>query len=159
MSFAELSVTIFRSNFSGSLLIVRDPLESLLSEYNRQAGGHTGHAQDMQGLNKFVSLKLKNWRNLNLDWLDNSTPGRLLVLSYSQLKTDLRSQLLRMSAFLNLTVTEETLNCTIMEKEGVFRRMKIAQRVIVSQHNLKLLSQYKTEVVTAATKIYSNFEL
>ena len=138
---------------------MRDPLESLVSEYNRQAGGHTGHAQDMGGFNKFVDNKLKNWRNLNLDWLNNSSPGRLLVVSYSQLKTDLRSQLLRMTAFLNLTVTEEVLNCTMNAKEGVFRRRKIVQNVMVSQHNLQLLSQYKTEVVTAATKIYRNFVL
>ena len=138
---------------------MRDPLESLVSEYNRQAGGHTGHAQDMGGLNNFVDNKLKNWRNLNLDWLNNSSPGRLLVVSYSQLKTDLRSQLLRMTAFLNLTVTEETLNCTLTEKEGVFRRKKISQNVRLTQHNLQLLSQYKTEVVTAATKIYRNFVL
>ena len=139
--------------------MVRDPLASLLSEYNRQAGGHTGHAQDMAGLNSFVTKKLTNWRKLNLDWLEKSNPDRLLVISYSQLRTDLRSQLLRMTAFLNLTVTEEVLNCTMEAKEGVFKRKKIDQNVMVSQHNLQLLSQYKTEVVTAATKIYRNFVL
>ena len=131
----------------------------MLSEYNRQGGGHTGHAQDLAGLNTFVSDKLKIWRNLNLDWLENSSPGHLLVLSYSQLETDLRSQLLRMTEFLNLNTTEEVLNCTINLKEGVFRRRKIGQNVMVTQHNLELLSQYKTEVVAAATKIYRNFVL
>ena len=130
-----------------------------MSEYNRQAGGHTGHARDLTGLNNFVKKKLENWRNLNLDWLQNFSPSRLLVVSYSQLRTDLRSQLLRMTAFLNLTVTEEVLNCTMKGKEGVFRRKKISQKVIVTQQNLKLLSQYKTEVVRAATKIDGNFVL
>ena len=130
-----------------------------MSEYNRQAGGHTGHARDMTGLNNFVNNKLANWRNLNLDWLENFSPSRLLVVSYSQLRTDLRSELLRMTAFLNLTVTEEVLNCTMNGKEGVFRRKKIGQKVIVTQQNLKLLNEYKTEVVTAATKIYRNFVL
>ena len=138
---------------------MRDPLDSLLSEYNRQAGGHTGHAKDMAGLNNFVNIKLINWRNLYLDWLENSSPGRLLVVSYSQLKTDLRSQLLRMTAFLNVTVTEEVLNCTMKEREGVFRREKISQDVILTQHNLQLLSQYKAEVVAAATRIYRKFVL
>ena len=138
---------------------MRDPLESLLSEYNRQAGGHTGHARDLAGLNNFVNIKLAKWRDLNLDWLHNFSPSRLLVVSYSQLRTDLRSELLRMTAFLNLTVTEEVLNCTLRGKEGVFKRKKISQNVNVTQQNLKLLSQYKTEVVSAATKIYKNFVL
>ena len=33
-----------RSQFSGAILLVRDPVDCIFSEFNRQAGGHTGHA-------------------------------------------------------------------------------------------------------------------
>ena len=34
----------FRSRYNASVLLIRDPLESILSEYNRRSRGHTGHA-------------------------------------------------------------------------------------------------------------------
>ena len=138
-------------------MIVREPLESLVSEYNRQAQGHTGHARDMRQLNSFISNKVRTWRKMNLDWLENFSPQQLLVVSYSQLVTDLRSQLKRMATFLNVTVTENDLNCTLQRREGSFKRKKVYQKLNIDLHNKKLVEEYKTDVLNAAIKVYSNF--
>ena len=49
-----------RSDFSRAILLVRDPLDCILSEFNRQAGGgHTGHA----GLDSFKMEGGKSWKD------------------------------------------------------------------------------------------------
>ena len=39
------------------MLLVRDPAASLLSEYNRVSGGHTGHARTMDTWPQFAGEK------------------------------------------------------------------------------------------------------
>ena len=150
---------VFRCKFSAALLLVRDPVYSLLSEYNRQAGGHTGHAEDIKDLNNFLREKISTWRSLNLDWLENFSPSNLLVVSYSQLTKDLKNQLQRITAFLNVTISPADLNCTLQRREGVFKRKKLNQKVTVDNFNDRLLSKYKNDVVKAAIRIDKNFVL
>ena len=94
---------------------------------------------------------------MNLDWLENFNPQHLLVVSYSQLVSDLRSQLKRMATFLNVTVTENDLNCSLQRREGIFKRKKVDQKLNIDLQNKKLLENYKPDVLNAAIKIYSNF--
>ena len=37
-----------RNKFKRAILLVRDPLDSMLAEFNRKYGGHNGHAQKSQ---------------------------------------------------------------------------------------------------------------
>ena len=146
-----------RSKFSWCLLVVRAPLPSILAEYNRQAAGHTGHAQNMKTLNSFVRSKVKSWRNINMDWIENFNPDRLLIISYSKLLTDLSSQLVRMTTFLNVTVTEDQLQCTLRRSEGAFKRKKREQKLPIDKSTRDLLEEYKTEVMKAAVKVDRSF--
>ena len=148
-----------RSRFPRCLLIVRDPLPSIVSEFNRQAAGHTGHAKHMKPLNGFVREKMKAWRKMNLDWMENSSPDHLLLVSYSQLVSDLSTQLYRIATFLNVTVTEEDMACTLQRREGLFQRKKVGQKIDVDKNVMKLLEEYKTEVLSAAVKIYDKFSI
>uniref|UniRef100_T1IQ75 Sulfotransferase domain-containing protein n=1 Tax=Strigamia maritima TaxID=126957 RepID=T1IQ75_STRMM len=57
-----------RQNFSRAVLIVRDPVPAILAEFNRQGGGHIGHASIDKYRNKegklwkaFVSGKSRSW--------------------------------------------------------------------------------------------------
>ena len=89
-----------RSQFSGAILLVRDPVDCILSEFNRQAGGgHTGHAgvdsfkrEEGKRWKDFLKTKLIKWEAMNTDWINNFE-GSLLVISYSQLQKNLETQL------------------------------------------------------------------
>ena len=45
--------------FDGAILIVRDPYKTMIAEYNRQFGGHTGYAPEVQYKNSTGKLSEK----------------------------------------------------------------------------------------------------
>ena len=92
-----------------------------------------------------------------MDWIENFNPDRLLIVSYSKLLTDLSSQLVRMTTFLNVTVTEDQLQCTLRRSEGAFKRKKREQKLLIDQSTRDLLEEYKTEVMKAAMKVDRSF--
>jgi hypothetical protein len=78
---------------------VRDPFSSVLAEYNRRAGGHTGHAapdkfrrENAENWREFVVRKGKDWESMNLDWALKFR-GPKLVVFYDQLVSNLEPQL------------------------------------------------------------------
>ena len=115
--------------FNASILLVRDPLESILSEYNRQGGGHTGHAKKMDKWPSFVAEKISVWGRMYSDWIDNYPRDKLLILSYSQLVSDLPGQLRRLATFLRISVSEADMDCVVANSQGVFKRKKKSQKI------------------------------
>ena len=77
----------------------------------------------------------------------------------SQLVADLSTQLYRIATFLNVTVTEEDMACTLQRREGLFQRKKVGQKIDVDKNVMTLLEEYKTEVLSAAVKIYDKFSI
>ena len=63
---------------------------------------------------------------MNTDWLQNFT-GPLLVLSYSQLKSEVEATLRRTLDFLGVSLTREQLECALKNQEGIYRRRPGAQ--------------------------------
>ena len=63
---------------------------------------------------------------MNTDWLQNYT-GPLLVLSYSQLKSEVETSLRRTLDFLGVSLTREQLECALKHQEGIYRRRPGAQ--------------------------------
>lgn len=44
-AFTNLITPQMRKKFSQAVLVIRDPYMAMLAEFNRQSGGHIGHAQ------------------------------------------------------------------------------------------------------------------
>jgi hypothetical protein len=116
--------------FSSAILLVRDPFSSLLAEFNRRSGGHTGHAS--QGMfsrdngeywHEYVVNMLKEWEAMNSDWINNCQ-GPLLVIKYSDMMDRLEEQLRRILDFLAVVVTKKEMECMLSRREGIYRRQK-----------------------------------
>jgi hypothetical protein len=119
-----------REQFDAAILLVRDPFESILAEFNRRSGGHVGHASQEkfsrnngQFWQDFVMTKARDWEAMNSDWINNFQ-GPLLVIMYSDLKDKVEEQLKRTLDFLSVSVTKEEMECAISRKEGIYRRQK-----------------------------------
>lgn len=122
-----------RKNFDAAILVVRDPFDSVLAEFNRRSGGHIGHAS-VEKFRKdggrvwqqFARDKVREWENMNMDWASRFQ-GPLLVLHYGDLtgtEAGLERQLRRMLEFLAVSVTKENMECVLRHKEGIYRRKK-----------------------------------
>ena len=121
---------VTREQFSKAILLVRDPFDSILAEFNRRSGGHIGHASQ-EKFNRdngrfwqdFVLNKAKDWEAMNSDWINNFH-GPLLVILYSDLTSRVEEQLRRTLDFLAVSVTKEEIECAMCRKEGIYRRKK-----------------------------------
>ena len=62
-----------RRNFNKAILLVRDPFEAILAEFNRRSGGHVGHARPKAFKSKEWSNMVQNgalgWEKFNLQWI------------------------------------------------------------------------------------------
>ncbi|KAM9847095.1 sialate:O-sulfotransferase 1 [Aulostomus maculatus] len=110
--------------FDSAILLVRNPYRSLMAEFNRKCAGHLGHATDAQWKSKewpeFVSSYAPWWASHTLSWLKFGR--QLLVVHYEEMQRALIPQLRLITAFLNVTVTEERLLCAQSNQDGYFKR-------------------------------------
>ncbi|XP_030010722.1 WSC domain-containing protein 1-like [Sphaeramia orbicularis] len=115
--------------FDSAILLIRNPYRSLMAEFNRKCAGHLGHATDAQWRSKewpeFVSSYAPWWASHALSWLKFGR--RLLVVHYEELQKALLPQLRLITAFLNITMTEERLLCAQTNQDGHFKR-SVSQR-------------------------------
>ncbi|XP_012158267.1 WSCD family member GA21586 isoform X2 [Ceratitis capitata] len=116
--------------FTKVILLVRDPEKAILAEFNRQSGGHIGFAApDRYKRTKgkywqqFVLKSLKMWEATNLSWARDFT-GSIKVVFYEDLVGNLESTLRGILNFLEFPIDENLLSCTLLRREGVFRRKK-----------------------------------
>ena len=111
---------------------MRDPFQALEAEFNRQAGGHIGHATSMsyegesgKRWKSFVYNGIINWTNTNIYWIDNfPNPTTKHVIFYENLVNDTEHELKKILRFLDVDVTESQMNCTMLHKEGLYHRSK-----------------------------------
>uniref|UniRef100_A0A3B5BDV2 Sulfotransferase n=1 Tax=Stegastes partitus TaxID=144197 RepID=A0A3B5BDV2_9TELE len=109
--------------FDSAILLIRNPYRSLMAEFNRKCAGHLGHATDAQWKPEwpeFVSSYGPWWASHALSWLKFGR--RLLVVHYEELQRALLPQLRLITAFLNVTMTEERLLCAQSNQDGHFKR-------------------------------------
>ena len=150
-----------RGIFNRAILLIRDPFDSILAEFNRRSGGHTGHAS-LEKFNRekgsfwqdFVIKKAEEWENMNTDWINNFQ-GPLLVIMYSDLVDKVEEQLRKILDFLSVSVTKEEMGCVMSRKEGIYRRRKkpVRQRgSIFDNHLTKVVNQRKERVFLLARK-------
>ena len=69
----------------------------------------------------FVNKTSLLWRDFHSYWI-HGFPGDLLVVQYESLKDNLDYNLKRMTDFLNVTVTEQILDCTVNASHGLHQR-------------------------------------
>ena len=59
--------------FDKAILLIRDPHEAILSDFNRMKGGHTGHAElddfKSEKWQKFFYTAVKEWKRFNSVWI------------------------------------------------------------------------------------------
>ncbi|XP_005987555.1 sialate:O-sulfotransferase 1 [Latimeria chalumnae] len=116
--------------FDSAILLIRNPYNALMAEFNRKCAGHLGHATEMNWRSKdwpdFVNSYASWWGSHVLDWLKYGK--NLLIIHYEDLKRNLFQQLKLMMEFLNVTVSEDRLLCVESNKDGNFKRSVVKQR-------------------------------
>ena len=99
------------------------------------------------------------WAKMNSDWIDNYPRDKLLILSYSQLLTDLPTQLRRLATFLKISLTEADIDCVLTNSQGVFKREKKNQKTQLTK-DLKLkVESVKSNVTLKALTHNPDFTL
>ena len=129
------------ARFDRAILLVRNPFDSLVAEFNRKhGGGHTGLAVKEKWEEKwqeFVTLWAGKWEKVNLSWVRGfGQRKRLVIVYYEDLVNDLRSNLVRIIRFLGedprtrFNVSDGDLDCVLKHREGGFKRRKLNKRAI-----------------------------
>jgi len=118
--------------FNKVILIVRDPFESLQAEFNRQSGGHIGHAPvnsyKRQGGKHWKSFAYNGaikWANTNTYWFNSfPDPSTRHVIFYDELVRDTQHELQKVLDFLSIDITKNQMKCAMKHKEGLYHRLK-----------------------------------
>ena len=148
-----------RSYYRGVVVLVREPVDSILSEFNRQnGGGHTGlarishfHKEGGKSWKNFLMTKLMKWEKMNLDWINNFSGPQILV-SYNQLVTNQRESLEQVLEVLEVTMNKENLECTLASQEGVFRRKRRNISSLLDDNLHGLVNKSRQAVIKAFNK-------
>ncbi|MGH0179191.1 UNVERIFIED_CONTAM: hypothetical protein FKN15_001116 [Acipenser sinensis] len=110
--------------YDSAILLIRNPYNSLMAEFNRKCGGHLGYASEQHWKSKewpdFVSSYASWWASHVLDWMKFGR--RLLVIHYEELKRELFPRLRSIVDFLNVTASDEHLLCVESNQDGNFKR-------------------------------------
>uniref|UniRef100_A0A8C9SB58 WSC domain containing 1b n=1 Tax=Scleropages formosus TaxID=113540 RepID=A0A8C9SB58_SCLFO len=113
--------------FGSAILLIRNPYRCLVAEFNRRSAGHLGRAPDerwgSEEWTEFVASYAPWWASHALDWLRFGR--RTLVVHYEDLQgapLSLVPQLRRITSFLNASVSEDRLQCTDSDQDGLFKR-------------------------------------
>ncbi|XP_045518263.1 WSCD family member AGAP003962 [Pieris brassicae] len=119
--------------FQAAVLLIRNPRDAILADFNRIHKGHIGTAPKSAFKRKtrdqksdwtsYVSMEVMTWESTHRLWLTRFT-GPLHIVLYERLVIDTRSTLHSVLDFLNQSVTEEDMNCALANKEGIYRRRK-----------------------------------
>ena len=118
--------------FNKVILLVRDPFEALQAEFNRQSGGHIGHAsansykrQGGKHWKRFVYNRIVKWSKTNKYWYESfPDPNSRHVIFYDKLISDTQHELEKLLEFLNIDITKSQMECTMTHKEGLYHRSK-----------------------------------
>lgn len=117
--------------YDTAILLVRNPKSAIVAEFNRQSSDldHVGMASvekfRSETWRSFVMKELLRWEETNLAWAKDFT-GRLKIVYYEDLLTNLELTLREILIFLGQDVNEDRLKCALAHKEGVFKRPKAA---------------------------------
>ena len=113
------------------ILLVRDPFDTLLAEWNRQNSGesHIGIApiksfSNKKKWKKYVAEQLKLWQNFYTYYVDEYRLDQLHILRYEKLKLNLGLEMKKVLNFLGLDFDKNVEFCVMQKKKGSFKRPK-----------------------------------
>ncbi|CAF4886530.1 unnamed protein product [Pieris macdunnoughi] len=119
--------------FQAAVLLIRNPRDAILADFNRIHKGHIGTAPKSAFKRKtrdqksdwtsYVDTEVMTWESTHRLWLTRFS-GPLHIVLYERLVIDTRSTLISVLDFLNQSVTEEAMDCALANKEGIYRRRK-----------------------------------
>merc|ERR1712029_560665 len=119
------------NHFSKAILLVRDPFEAILAEFNREfKGDNLGHASPESFKSnkwfKFAKRGALQWEHHCLQWIKKfeRDPENLLVVTYYSLKHNTEYELRRILSFLKIKVSSKTMDGVMNQKEGPAHRSK-----------------------------------
>ena len=136
--------------FDRAILLVRDPFDAILAEFNRlqvitEDGrmSHTGHATldkfhgnwtleakkifpSCNSFDCFAQKMILRWKEFNLSCLNKfqSNLDGLIIISYEDLVGNPEKELSRVLQFLNVSISDSSMKCAMDRKEGVHHRKK-----------------------------------
>jgi len=117
-----------QKDFQGrGVLIIRNPYEAILSCHNFMYGGHHGQAPTSNYQKTewphFLTTQVSKWIDMASNWTIHSTPKKVLVVHYEDLKNDLESSMRSILSFVGLPPLDvERFKCLLKHKAGLFQR-------------------------------------
>ena len=133
---------------------MRDPFQSILAEFNRQSGGHIGHApstkyrkddgrckfflqshsiREQQPPYRVLLFPPSDWNHFarfqSLCWMNTTLDwlmfqGPVHLVFYEDLLDNLPEEMRRILEFLDITIEEKDFACMLRYKDGIYKRRK-----------------------------------
>ncbi|KAK3085150.1 hypothetical protein FSP39_025116 [Pinctada imbricata] len=114
-----------RSRYRRAVLILRNPYDALLAEFNRRHGGHMGYASEMHfrsEWSKYVTIMSDEWVKMNYDWLQFSSS--LHVTHYENFRKNPKAEIKSLLKFLNVTIPFKDMLCVMKNVNGYHKRIQ-----------------------------------
>ena len=116
------------AKFDRAVVLVRDPFEALLAEFNRkQSHNKTGYAADEKfdtEWQPYLSKSMDCWKDFYLYFKTQYKPHEVMFTTYEALQKDTVSELRHVLHFLGYDFPQDVAKCVVQQKEGLFHREK-----------------------------------
>ena len=116
------------AKFDRAVVLVRDPFEALLAEFNRQQShNQTGYAPDEKfdtEWQPYLSKSMDFWKGFHLYFKTQYKPHEVMFTTYEALQKDTISELRHVLHFLGYDFPQDVAKCVVQQKEGLFHREK-----------------------------------
>ncbi|OWF48649.1 WSCD family member AAEL009094-like [Mizuhopecten yessoensis] len=138
-----------RARYVRAILLIRDPFEALLSEFNRRHGGHKGYAASVNLEKSWYDYILETageWYDLYHDWL--TFDGPVHVVMYENLRVNPSAEVDRLMKFLGVTLTHKEKFCVMKNYEGNYRRKgkRMPVTEIYTEYMTYMINNYKRKL-------------
>ncbi|XP_065891886.1 WSCD family member CG9164-like isoform X2 [Dysidea avara] len=139
-------------NVSAAIVIIRNPLDSLVSHWNWKHGGHVSVMRPALFVHntkwkRFIKTSVEQFVSLVRYWLEEAQIS-VLVIKYEDMVTDLSTQLTKMLDFLQVNYSQSDIDCVMDDTLEMFRRKK----TVPSEFN-PYVPSYKQFVLDKFTSI------
>ena len=149
--------------FEKGILIIRNPLDCFIAEYNRVLQNNFEYAplrkwNEIENVDDFFyNYMFPKWMELHNNIIKNFK-NPLHVVEYESLKKDPIRTLFKILVFLNIEMTEGMRKCLSVGHDGPFRRPKRPQEeidAILAKFSKENINIYERSYVDIMTKLFS----